>query len=84
MKAQKILYKDKFYSARICIGDGVVEVLDEDEKVVGKCAVKHSEMPMLPADDMNDIHAILNAATDIGINHIFGDNWKRVDIPYTI
>ena len=84
MKAQKILHKGKFYSARICLGDGLVEVLDEDEKIVGKYAVKYSEMPILPADNMDDIHAILNVATDIGINHIFGNNWKFVDIPYTI
>lgn len=84
MKEQKILHKGKFYSARICLGDGLVEVLDENEKVVGKYAVKHSEMPSMPVDSMDDIHAVLNVATDIGINHIFGDNWKLVDIPYTI
>ena len=84
MKAHKILYKGCLYDAQICLGDGLVEVLDENRKVVGKYAVKYSEMPTISVDSMDDIHAVLNAATDIGINHIFGDNWKFVDIPYII
>lgn len=82
-KAQKIQYNGKLYGSRICLGDGVVEVLDENEKVVGKYAVKHNEMPIMPVDDMNDTHKVLNAATDIGINHILGNDWKWVGIPYT-